>query len=272
MLKGILLYYSNTGNTRLACEYLKSKLTRAELDLADIVRGGPVSLSPYDVAGFAFFTDTWRPPALFMRRAAALLDTQDKPAFSLNTYGCLTGRSSVTMCRALRRMGMNVIGAHSLHTPENYPPMVASGHGFAESPGDKELQSFNAFIHHLDFALGLIDSGKAAPSARPAPGFPNVLLPSRAGALMSLVFGKPAMRAEPAQCVRCGLCEKVCPAGAVTLQPAPVFDHSVCERCWSCYNHCPHKAVHTGRFTGQGQYPRPPQGYADKMSPVPGPR
>ena len=103
MLKGAILYYSNTGNTRLACEYIKAKITRAELELIDIMRSDVNSLQPFDVVGFAFFTDTWRPPGLFLHKVDALADTQGKPAFSLNTYGCLTGRSAPIMCRARSR-------------------------------------------------------------------------------------------------------------------------------------------------------------------------
>lgn len=61
MLKGTLLYYFNTGNTRSACEYLSARISRARFELADIVRSDIGSLVRYDVIGFAFSTDAWQP-------------------------------------------------------------------------------------------------------------------------------------------------------------------------------------------------------------------
>ena len=58
-------------------------------------------------------------------------------------------------------------------------------------------------------------------------------------------------------CTECDTCRKLCPYGAIELEPKPVFDMAKCYGCWSCYNHCPTKAVYTKKFRGEGHYPGP---------------
>ncbi len=43
-------------------------------------------------------------------------------------------------------------------------------------------------------------------------------------------------------CTGCGICEKVCPYGAIKLQDKrPVYDSSICMGCGWCMGHCPAK-------------------------------
>jgi len=44
------------------------------------------------------------------------------------------------------------------------------------------------------------------------------------------------------RCTRCGTCEEVCPVGAVTLEPGPVFN-SPCFDCFACVRECPEEAI-----------------------------
>ncbi len=49
---------------------------------------------------------------------------------------------------------------------------------------------------------------------------------------------------EKALCISCGSCEKICPAGAITMhQKKPKFDYGKCIRCYCCHEICPQKAI-----------------------------
>ena len=49
-------------------------------------------------------------------------------------------------------------------------------------------------------------------------------------------------------CNGCGICERVCPVSAVSMQEnRPVFS-SKCEHCQGCLNWCPQKAISFGRL------------------------
>ena len=51
-MKGILFYHSNSGNTRLACEYLQQKLPAVELTLHNVAVAPMPDLSQFEVVGF----------------------------------------------------------------------------------------------------------------------------------------------------------------------------------------------------------------------------
>ena len=56
-MKGIIFYYSGSGNTKLACQYISKNLTNIELELFDMVKAKEIpNLEPYDIVGFAAFT------------------------------------------------------------------------------------------------------------------------------------------------------------------------------------------------------------------------
>jgi ferredoxin len=78
-----------------------------------------------------------------------------------------------------------------------------------------------------------------------------------------------------ADCSGCGICEKVCPAGAVTMRPfttsagtagsgnRPMFSNK-CEHCQGCLNWCPQKAIHFGRLNAvTPRYHHPEIGFAE---------
>ncbi|MEA3343058.1 MAG: DUF362 domain-containing protein [archaeon] len=45
-------------------------------------------------------------------------------------------------------------------------------------------------------------------------------------------------------CIKCGVCKKQCPVGAIELKPYPVFDTKKCIRCLCCHELCPKKAIY----------------------------
>jgi ferredoxin len=252
--KGIICYYSGSGNTRLACQYIQNKVQSVKFDLFNIARSGVPDLDGYAVAGFATFTDFWGPPHLMQSFIEKLSPQNGKPAFVFNTYGAVNGKTLLMLGKWASAAGFKLVAGHTLHTPESYPPMVAGGHGNEDHPDQKELKKFQEFVSGLDRTLGLIKEGKEIKVAK-----------LNIGLLNSLLFAFPRTQSRKDMglkyvddsCDECGICEKICPYGAVKLNPKPVFDMHKCYGCWSCYNHCPKKAIYTRKFRGVGHYPKP---------------
>ncbi len=68
------------------------------------------------------------------------------------------------------------------------------------------------------------------------------LPPFLKGILRDFVVSKP--RLDPALCVGCGLCVKLCPPQSLKLRDGkPVFDLPNCIRCYCCQEHCPKGAI-----------------------------
>ena len=254
-MKGAIFYYSGSGNTKLACEYITKKITSADVELVDITKNkyNARDFGTFDLVGFATFTDFGSPPRLMEKFIAELPKQNGKPAIIFNTYGFISVRTLPVFEAWLTAKGFRVVDGYSLHTPENYPPMIERGKGAEGAPNKKEMQAFNRWISELDRALS-----KGINTMRPK----KMKKP-----LISYVF--PRFKRTQARrnmgekfvdenlCIECGLCEKGCPYNAIKLDPKPKFDMNKCYGCWYCYNHCPEKAIYTHKFRGQYQYPKP---------------
>jgi len=253
-MRTAICYYSGSGNTRLACEYLARRLG-TECDLHDITRDDASDLSAYDVVGFAASSDFGGMPKAFESFLAAIPPQSDKPAFVLATYGFACGRVLSDLAEQASARGFQVIGGHKLHMPESYPPMRATGLTFDRHPGTRELRGFDAFAEELRSALGTLSRGET-PVAQPVSlGLIDGLRPASPRTSARDDMGEKFVDAE--LCTECGTCAKQCVYGAIVLDPKPIFDMSECFGCWRCYNQCPQHAIYTKKFRGGPFYGRP---------------
>jgi ferredoxin/flavodoxin len=263
-MKGILVYYSSTGNTRLACQYIKASLKNIELDLVDLKKTRITDFSAYDLAGFAAWADYTGPSALVLDYLAGLPKQEGLPAFVFNTFGMFNGGTLRTLYNRVKNAGFNVVSAFALHCPENIPIVISQGLDWAGAPNKKELDKFNAAIADLDRTLLEIKDGRKV-SGRVRFGLADYLT----------VFPRTTAKKKMGEkytdrelCNRCGLCQANCPGSAIKLDPYPVFDQSKCSGCWACYNTCPRQAIYTKRFKGKWHYPAPLPALREKLAPT----
>lgn len=259
-MKGVICYYSSTGNTRLACQYLTRRTSNIRFDLYDIVRDKGLDLCGYDIAGFAAFADFIGPSLCFIDFVRGLPRQAGKPAFVFSTFGGFNGATLRVMAREARRKGFAVVAGHGLHTPENYPPEIVAGRAMAQAPDDRELASFDRFIAGLDrMVAGAGENGW--PRYRPT--LLERLVPALPRTMAKKQMGEKSV--DTALCTRCGACVAACPSGAIELKGLPAFDQSMCCGCWACYNRCPAQAVGTKKFRGAGHYPGPNEPLRSKL-------
>lgn len=251
-MQGLICHYSGSGNTKLACEAIARKTTGIDFKLFDITQEGAPELTDIDLVGFATWADFFNPPQRMKTFLESLPLQSQMPAFVFNTYGGFSAKTLATLDRWARDRGFHVIAGHSLHTPENFPPMIKRGQDFKNSPNGKELTAFETFITQLDYSAKSLAAGKTVPAryvglSRFIPAF------SRTHSRKSM--GEKLV--DRNACTECGICQDRCPYGAITLDPSPVFDQSKCHGCWACYNHCPTQAIYTKKIRSIPQYAHP---------------
>ena len=228
-LKGIICYYSGSGNTRLACQYIANNIKNAEFKLFNIVKDGVPDFDAYDVAGFACFTDFIDPPYLVWTFLQKIKRQNNKSAFVFNTYGFINGKTQVTLDKWASARGFKVLGGHSLHTPESYPPMIAGGRGNEQAPNERELKEFNRFIDELERSFSLLLVGQKVGKKTSVSRMLIGLLPAFSRTRSRRDMGVKFVDAE--LCKECHTCEKLCPYGAIKLGPKPIFDMDKCYGC-----------------------------------------
>ncbi len=263
MRKGLLCYYSGTGNTELACKCIKNAVRSVSLEMLDITSGQMPDLSPYAVVGFATFTDWWGVPWRFETFMERLAGAHGQPCFVFNTYADHSGQTLRILGQKAREKGLRVIGYHSLRTPGNYSPSVARGKTFQEAPTPRELSRFERFLSALDRRIIDVLAGKEVGNARVKVGLFNMFLREYPRSKSREEMGRKYV--DPELCNLCGLCEVGCPYEAIKLDPMPAFDEARCFGCWRCYNRCPQKAVYTEHLRGAGHYPRPSPALRSKL-------
>jgi len=263
-MKGIICYYSGSGNTKLACQYLKKKIQNVDFELYNIVKSEIPDFSNYDVVGFATFTDFWGVPQYVCSFFDRITSQPDTHAFVLNTYGFISGQTLKALAEMAKSKGFTILSGHSLHTPENYPPNRLRKMAFDKSPNPKELKKFDDFILRLDNLLGTIKAGQTPKNETIKIGLLNTILPKMPRTKAKKDFGE--QNVDATLCTECGTCQKVCPYEAIQLAPKPVFDQSKCYGCWACYNHCPNKAIYTKKYKGAGQYAKPNEALMKKLN------
>ena len=262
-MKGLICVYSGSGNTRLACEAIARRLTSIDFDLHDIVRSGEPDLGPYDIIGLATFTDFFAPP-MRMKTFLRSLGSVSKPAFLFNTYGSFSGKTLGLLAQWASAVGLQVVASHSLHTPENYPPMIRRGMAFADAPSELELQAFDAFIRTLDRIGKALNAGQPVEPHRPKLGLFRIL-PALPRTTARRAMGPKFVDSD--LCTECDICRDGCPYGAIRLAPKPIFNQARCYGCWACYNHCPTQAIYTRKFRGVHHTPRPLPRLIEKLGP-----
>lgn len=267
-MKGIICYYSGSGNTKLACQYLKKKITNVDFELYNIVKRDIPDFSNYDIVGFATFTDFWGVPQYFCSFFDRMTSQPNKHAFVLNTYGALSGKTLKALAEMATSKGFTILCGHSLHTPENYPPMRLRKMAADNAPKPKELKSFDEFIECLETLFETIQSGSPPKSEKIKIGVVNTILTTILPEMPRTKAKKDLgeQKVDETLCTECGLCQKFCPYEAIQLAPKPVFDHEKCYGCWACYNHCPEKAIYTKKYKGAGQYAKPNEALLKKLS------
>lgn len=254
-MKGIICYFSTTGNTLLACKYIAQKVKNIEFDLCDITKVSTLNLTDYKVIGFATFVQSLGPPFLIKDFIERLPEQKQKYAFVVNTYANYWGRTLKVMAKLLKKKGFTIINGFALHAPENYPPYIVKGIIHEDAPNNEELNQFKSFVTNLDECIYHLINGKNRIKEKIQFSYINNMMPVLSRKRSAKKMGNKFVDSN--LCIKCGICKHSCPYRAIELNPGPVFNEKKCYGCWSCYNHCPTKAIFTKKLKGIGHYSCP---------------
>jgi len=249
-MKGLIAYYSTTGNTKKICELIQRSIPELPFDLVAISQGTKIAVNDYDIFGFATFADEMRIPELMKDFINSNKTDVNKPAFVLNTHGSISGRTLTDLISFSHKSGFNVINAISVHTPENFPPMIRLGLSFGKQPSKGQIKKVKAFISSLKENIQLILALKSVREIKANVLSSHFPLPRRIIAGESL----GDIRCDLDKCTACKLCERDCPSHAITYAKQFLVDETKCQKCWKCYNRCPTNAIYGTHFPEGYQY------------------
>ncbi|MHC1685087.1 MAG: EFR1 family ferrodoxin [Clostridiaceae bacterium] len=243
-MKGLIIYLSGTGNTKLAAEYIAANVKNIKFDFHDMNNLSVPDINQYDLLGFATFTQMFSTPKYVESFIKRLDEVENKYAFVFNTYGLINGNTLSGLANFVKNKGYKVIGGFALHTPESSPVMIGYKITSKNSPNDKELKEFNHFIKELDNKAKKIKEGRDIKEI-PIDEKKVFTMINKAMSDSSLAaIGEKSV--DKSKCIKCKKCEKKCPYDVVYFENEyPKFDEIKCESCFICYNKCPTQAIYS---------------------------
>lgn len=263
-MKGVIIYFSNTGNTKLACERIKGKSRNIDFELFNMRDGYP-DLDCYGFVGFATYASEFKVAKFVSDYMKSLPEVHNKLAFVFTTYGRDNGSSGMVLAGLASKKGFRVVAEHALNTPENYPPVIRMEHGHVDNPTTEQVAAFDAFIDELSGIALKLKNGENLPECRITAKLIHAVIRNLTNRwMMQKMMGDKKVNTD--LCIKCGKCVGTCPYGAVAMKEYPTFDESKCYGCFACYNCCPKKAIYTKKFNQFANYPRPLPEVVKKLS------
>lgn len=235
----MIVYFTGTGNSRWAAQYLACALGQETLDSLDSVRDGRrETYTSSDPWIFVCPTYAWRLPRVFERFLLSSGFQGCRKAYFVLTCGGSMGDAPAHLKGVCQKLGLEFMGAAALVMPENYVAMF-------QVPGPEEAEKIRQ--QALPALEALKEDIQAGRRLRPAqPGLKGRLQTWVVNPLFYLlcVRAKPFLATE--DCVGCGVCVQKCPMNNVRLKNGrPVWGDS-CTHCMACISYCPVEAVEYG--------------------------
>ena len=251
----MIFYFTGTGNSLFFAQNLAiilgEKLVPIPGEMSHGIPEGGYELSDNETLGFVFPVYAWGPPGMVLDFISRLVITGSKPfVFSLCTCGDEEGHTTQVLKKALLHRSITLDSAFSVQMPNNYiigydvdsPEIMRS----KLKNADEQLVSISKIISERQKGVFMLREGS---------------FPALKSAVINPLFNRFAM--SPAKfyatddCTGCGLCERICPAGTITIQGKPVWGKA-CTQCLGCLNRCPTNAIQYGRATvSKGRYIHP---------------
>jgi len=236
----MIFYFSATGNSKYVAQRIADATGERLIFLRDAVRSRSYSydLGRDERVGFVAPTYFFGLPSIltFFLQKLRLNGYKDQYIYLVLTCGNSTGSAAEQAVKLLKRKGLPLSGQFAVRMVDNYAPVFKM----------PDQETVNAT---LDAAEEPINEAVEAIQARgigdynrfrgPLPG------PLTAAAYPLYAHGrstKPFLVTDA--CVSCGLCQELCPCGAITMSEGrPAWTKPQCVRCLACLHRCPTGAI-----------------------------
>lgn len=223
-------YFTATGNSLYVAKRIGGEL----LSIPRLMKQDSIEITD-DAVGIVCPVYGGEMPKMvrrFLARAAIRTDY----FFFVSTYGMSDSVAKPNAIAAAEKAGLKVSYVASLKMVDNYLPGFEMQNQM-DTVGEKKIEEHLNRIC-ADITARRIDA--------PAVGLGQRI----AMALIHGTMGKVVLKDAGAQsyfvngdCIRCGICAKVCPADNIAVTDKVLFLDR-CEDCYACLHNCPKNAIH----------------------------
>jgi flavodoxin/ferredoxin len=253
MVKSIVIYYSQSGNTKKIAQAIHAGMSQVgeQCDIARLRDVNPRDLAGYDLIGLGSPVIHSRELPNVTHFISSMKSLDGKHAFAFCTHGAIPGYYLARVVPAMIQKGLIVIGWKDWFCSAYHPiipkPYFTDGH--PDTIDLKEAEDFGREMVERcrKISLGEIDLIPTFPRGREYDEryFPVPDSFSLAGhEFKKLVIRKNfKLNAEKCNYPRCTHCIDKCPTGAIDLSVSPPIFDKECDSCFLCEQTCPKGAI-----------------------------
>ncbi len=254
----MIFYFSGTGNSRWVANALGITLGEPVVSMAEELKTGKKEivcpLREDEKVLFVYPVHSWGPAVPVVRFIEKLrLTGYDKqPVYSVSTCGDECGYTADIMRKELDKRGINLTEGYSVIMPNNYILLP----GFDVDSKEVEEQKLQEAPAAVAAIADAIRENKKVNIYKKG-SLPRLKSYCIYPLFANFAIGKNSFRVTDG-CISCGLCERVCPTGTITLADGKPVWSDTCVQCVACIHRCPVRAIEYGKITlKKGRYHHP---------------
>jgi NAD-dependent dihydropyrimidine dehydrogenase PreA subunit/flavodoxin len=252
----MIFYFSATGNTRWAAEYIADTIGERLVNMANTDVSEVYELSEEERVGFCFPVHGWRPPLLvrdFISRLT-IKNLSNNYVWALCSAGDDIGQTMEIFTKDLSARGIELHGRFSIIMPESYVGLPFMD---VDKPDKEEAKKKTAKRMLEEYVRDI--SGCVREVTKTYKGkWPRTNSYVLGKFFVDKLVTDSPFKVSAEKCIQCGTCAAMCPVNDIEGGKGmmPQWKHNgQCLTCFNCYHHCPTHAIEYGRRTkNKGQY------------------
>jgi flavodoxin/Pyruvate/2-oxoacid:ferredoxin oxidoreductase delta subunit len=254
-MKSIVIYYSQTGNTKIITEAIHSGMSplAEKCEIAPLREVDTRELPNYELIGLGSPVIGFREPVIITDFINGMPSLKGRYGFSFCTHGTSPGGYIARTVAALRRKGLIITGWNdwygSVFIPFFSKPYYTDGH-----PDEVDLKEAKDFGKEIVERSRRISKGEAHLIPRlPRKekynrlyGTPPLEVPEEIRKAQEDIRKlRPRLIIEKCKYPKCSICMDNCPTHSINLSESSPISYQTCGPCmlWLCEQLCPTGAI-----------------------------
>lgn len=235
----MILYFTGTGNSKYAAEYVGSKINEGCVNLFERLKNCDYSelnsLTPFVICTPTY---AWQIPHILRNWLLRANLSGSRDIYFVMTCGGEIGNAEKYLKELCQKINMNYMGCAEIVMPENYIAMF-------DSP---TLEQEDEIMQKADIKLKSvaqqIANKKRLPENRAS--VTGKISSSVVNDLFYPLFVKDKKFTAGSNCTGCGLCQKNCVLNNIKITDGKPQWLGNCTHCMACINYCPTGAIEYG--------------------------
>jgi Pyruvate/2-oxoacid:ferredoxin oxidoreductase delta subunit/flavodoxin len=237
-----IFYFTGTGNSLYVGRRIAEKLENASLKpMVSLLHEKESFVVNEDIVGFVF-------PVYFLRMPDIIKEALDKCSFRKDAYffavitsGGDSGNTLFELNETLKTKGSRLNYGIEIPLGDNSIALSTPGQKL-----EQRLKKVEDILDRLTKAVNLKEFGSDNSFSKKR--YSSSITGKVTYFAMTHYYNFKNKDVDMSKCIKCGLCQKVCPVDNINCKEGKVSMGKRCKWCFACINYCPSQAISFGRI------------------------